>query len=110
MQKNQALDICRIHGLAINYDNCTFASKLSKQYRTTPKTTMLRRNWTLILNDSTTNELHIFDIPANTLSAEKLTAHDGDKFVCSFAYGDATYRELESDICFNQWHRQTIRY
>ena len=73
LPKNNQIEIATKPRCFISYKHqYTFASRNSSpstdEYWATPRASILNKDWTLILNDTIKNELHVFFIPEGTLN------------------------------------------
>lgn len=113
MTKSRALLLFRYEGVIFN-GNVTFASKnrTANNYWANPKFQMLKNDWYLILNDWTKRVLHLFLIPANTISAPDLTArNDADYLVdLQILFNDSNFCDSRSGYCFSKYLIKQLKY
>ena len=77
MRKSLAMKMFRERGKYID-KNITFSSKNRSTYNywANPDFSVLKEDWTLILNDWVNRKLYLFRIPAKTISAQELIARN----------------------------------
>ena len=77
MRKSLAMKMFRERGKYID-KNITFSSKnrTTYNYWANPDFSVLKEDWTLILNDWVNRKLYLFRIPAKTISANELIARN----------------------------------
>ena len=77
MRKSLAMKMFRERGKYID-KNITFSSKNRSTYNywANPDFSVLKEDWTLILNDWVNHKLYLFRIPAKTISANELIARN----------------------------------
>jgi len=113
--KNEALQILRRNGISC-YGNVTFSSlnKTTPSYWANPKFTYLERPWTLILNDWVRRKLYVFQIPANSISADELVSRgdlDNSHLIdIQIEYNNANFRERRSGYFFKKYLCSEIEY
>ncbi len=92
----------------------TFASlnKSAQNYWANPQINLLNKDWSLILNDFRKKELHLFYIPANTLTLNQLKVRsDKPKHIdLQISYYSNTFRDSRSGLNFLDYLVKTIKY
>lgn len=113
LKKSKAISILRQEGLNIE-GNVTFASKniASHNYWANPGFRCLDDDWFLILNDWERKELHLFFIPANSLSSINLEGRKDlpEKIDLQIMYNDSTFTDSRSGLSFALYQIKTSRY
>ena len=99
----------------INQDAvCTVAkiNKNQKNYWANPDIGYINLNWYLILNDSNKRELHLFYIPANSLSLTDVkTRKDKPQYInLEIDYSNSNFKCKVCKVEFKQWFFETIKY
>ena len=93
---------------------CTVAkiNKNQKNYWANPDTGYINLNWYLILNDSNKRELHLFYIPANSLSLSDVkTRKDKPQYIdLKIDYKNPNYKCKVCKVEFKQYFFKTIKY
>lgn len=112
MRKDLAITLFRRKGCKISND-VTFASKNSttNTYWANPNESFLKKNWTLILNDTIKKKLHLFYIPANTID-ESMVRYRLDKDVLDIQidFYDINFTDNRSGIKFIQYKVDELKY
>jgi len=113
MTPGKAKIICMNREVHLN-DNITFASlnKNEKTYWANPKIEFLGVNWSIILNDKKNRRLHIFNIPAGTISKNQVKVRNDQpgKMDMDILYDDKAFKDIKSGVEFVQWFAETIQY
>ncbi|MDR0326422.1 MAG: hypothetical protein LBI19_10075 [Oscillospiraceae bacterium] len=113
LSRTEAVMICKRNGVSI--DSKYTLSKRNKSnpfYWSNPSITCLSQDWYLLLNDHRNNELHVFKVPANSLSADKLRFRKDkpNTIDLNIRCDDNTFEDSRSKVCFATWHKKTIQY
>lgn len=116
-KKSDAINLCKKYIAdtdKMNSDNTTFASKNAtvETYWANPNIKLLNQDWWLLLNDTKNKKLHIFFIPANSISRNKvkLKADNSFKINLQIIYDDKMFTDGPSSINFYQWYKDTIPF
>ncbi|GHV03763.1 hypothetical protein AGMMS50229_03660 [Campylobacterota bacterium] len=108
-----AIELCRKNGFNL-YGEITFSSKnkSSDLYWANPNIEFLSNDWWLLLNDYKNNNLHIFDIPANSIRTIqiKTRADKPEQIDLQIKYRDDAFEDSRSGIRFVKWFIKTIPY
>ena len=114
INKNKAIKLCIASGISFSASSVTFASlnKARKAYWANPYVDLLQKNWWILLNDYKRNELHIFNIPASSISATQIVvrADKPNRIDMQIIYGDKSFKDDRSKIKFEEWFVKTIPY
>lgn len=111
--KSQAVALFSAQGVHFNR-NITYVSKnkTAFNYWANPFFTALDEDWYLILNDWINRELHLFFIPAKSITASELVARydKKDKVDLQICYNDPTFTDNRSKISFARYLVKDISY
>lgn len=108
-----AISICKENGINLSRGNITFASKNkgSNNYWANPSPDFIYENWWLILNDFKRKKLHVFNIPANTISIHQIIQRNDNGLIdLQIKYNDDSFKDNRSQIQFKRWFVKTIAY
>lgn len=110
--KQRAYDYLTSLGINIHTNmNIGKTNKANNKYWVNPEFTCLNSDWSLVLNDTVNKELHIFQIPAGSISSSDLVSRaDNNKIDLQIRYADPCYEDTRSKYCFSQWYYKTIQY
>lgn len=114
ISKYVAIQIFRTNGFSIS-GNVTFASENnsdSRKFWANPKLDLLEHDWWLILNDIDKRELHLFFIPAKSISNKDVCVRAGkpDLIDIQINYNDYSFEDSRSKIIFKKWFKKSIKY
>jgi hypothetical protein len=112
MNKGLAINLLSRKGCKITND-ITFASKNStaNTYWANPNESYIKKNWTLILNDTIKKTLHLFYIPANSIKGSLVRYRlDKDVLDIQIDYYDINFTDTRSGIRFNQYKICELQY
>lgn len=108
-----AIKICKENGINLSRGNITFASKNkgSNNYWANPSPDFIYENWWIILNDFKRKKLHVFNIPANTISIHQIIQRNDNGLIdLQIKYNDDSFQDNRSLIQFKRWFVKTIAY
>ena len=113
MTKNKAINLLRNDGAVFN-GNVTFSSKNNgaNTYWANPNFNALESNWYLILNDTVCRKIHLFAIPAKSISADRLVCR-GDLphlIDLQIMYDDISYTDTRSKMSFAKYMVKSLDY
>ena len=117
--RNIAKNLCIKQGYNITKPfNLASLNQTSNFYWANPNPEYLRENWWLILNDNKKHELHIFYIPANSLTkgiygqeiSGKIGIRDNELLDIQIEYGDTSFEIKNGNVKLKQFYRGTITY
>jgi len=112
-EKVKAIRLCKENGLNLN-EIINFASQnnTTNKYWINPNINRLSQSWWLLLRDSNKNKLHVFNIPANSISKDhiKFRSDFDDKIDLQIIYDDKSFEDSRSGIKFVKWFIKTISY
>ena len=113
--KQQAINLCYKNNInVIGGDRQTTFASLNASanvYWAEPNIESLNNFWTLILNDFRNKQLHVFQIPANTINEIKFyKRNDTNKYQMLIKYRDINYTETKSNFKFLPYFIKTIYY
>ncbi|MCL2362578.1 MAG: hypothetical protein FWC73_12300 [Defluviitaleaceae bacterium] len=109
MNRKSAKALCIENGIEIggNY-NMASRNKSARVYWANPRTTCLLEDWWLILYDDLNGEMHVFKVPANSISANDVKKrsdnHRSNHIRIEIRYNDNSFEDTESKIKFATWH------
>ena len=113
MTKSKAVNIFRKEGFDFT-GITTFASKNKSAYNywANPDVTVLSNNWNIILNDWINQEIHLFNIPANTINPNSVVyrADKVNQIDLQIMYDDRTFTDMRSKISFEQYWVKSYKY
>lgn len=111
--KSKAIQLFRKVGYLIS-NPITFASKNSSisTYWANPEKDYLRKDWSLILNDSIDQELHLFMIPRNSISESslKMRTDRPTKINMEIIFHDPSFTDSKSGLSFLPYYVATLTY
>lgn len=116
MNKATAHQLCLDLGIQIDDANYTFASQnthpLAQAYWANPSAERLAHNWWLILNDRDQEKLHVFCVPAHSLSIGQFSVRqDNGLLNISIGYGDSQFTDRRGErVSFRPYLVRTIPY
>lgn len=114
MSKSEAITCFRTNGFSV-YGNITFSSEndsYGRKYWANPKVEFLNYDWWLILNDIDKREIHLFFIPANSLSYKDIYPRSDKPGLIDLQinYNDYSFEDSRSKVCFKKWFKKTLKY
>lgn len=114
MSKSEAISCFRSNGFSVN-GNITFSSEndsYGRKFWANPKADFLKYDWWLILNDIDKREIHLFFIPANSLSYRDIYPRSDkpDLIDLQINYNDYSFEDSRSKICFKKWLKKSLKY
>jgi len=113
MTKNKAIGLFKREGFELG-GTITFASKNSSAYNywANPDFMVLEKQWNIILNDWINQEIHLFIIPANSISAYSLVcrADKKNQIDLQIAYEDKSFTDNRSKISFAKYLVKSLKY
>lgn len=116
-ERNEAIEICRqiCRQKGINIpEKITYAAKNSNcnRYWANPNISLLQADWSLILDDWENKELHVFYIPANSLtnSMVRVRADKQELIDLQILYNNPNFKDTRSGICFAKYRIETQPY
>ena len=113
ISKEEAIQLCMENGLDLSKP-VTFASKnkSTDSYWANPYFDFLSRNWWILLNDTKKYELHVFYIPANSISKDQMEARTDklEQIQMNIIYEDVFFEDKHSGIKFAKWLVKTVSY
>jgi hypothetical protein len=113
LKSAKAKKLCKVNGVTLN-GKITFASlnTASPVYWANPNVKFLKHDWWLLLNDYKHCELHIFNIPANSIKSDqlKVRADSPSKIDLQIKYEDDLFEDSRSHIQFVKWYKKAISY
>ena len=114
MSKSEAISCFRSNGFSV-YGNITFSSEndsYGRKFWANPKIDFLENDWWLILNDIDKREIHLFFIPANSLSYRDIYPRSDkpDLIDLQINYNDYSFEDSRSKVCFKKWFKKTLKY
>ena len=114
MTKSAAISLFGCNGFSV-IGNITFASEnasYGRKFWANPKIEFLKQDWWLILNDIDKQEIHLFFIPANSLSNRDICPRSDkpDRIDLQINYNDYNFEDSRSKICFKEYFKKTIKY
>ncbi len=114
ISKPEAISLFRSNGFDI-YGNITFSSEnnsYGRKYWANPKVDLLKYDWWLILNDIDKKEIHLFFIPANSLSSRDVYIRSDKPNLIDLQinYNDYSFEDSRSKVCFKKWFKKTLKY
>lgn len=96
------------------YPSVTFASKNRSAYNywANPNFDLLKKNWSLILNDNIEHRLYLFSIPAGSINESDLRprADIPDLVDLQICYRDKTFMDNRSGFSFLPYLTAELRY
>ena len=113
MTKSKATNLFLSEGITLK-GITTFSSKNKSAYTywANPEFKVLETQWNLILNDWAKRELHLFSIPANSISTHSMVCRNDKEYQIDIQimYDDKTFTDNRSKISFSKFHIKTIKY
>lgn len=113
MTKGRAIRLILNEGYHIA-SNVTFASKNrgSYNYWANPETSLLKSDWSLILNDWISKKLYLFTIPANSIKLFELTTRSDKQYLIDLQimYEDETFTDNRSGYSFVKFKTGEFSY
>ncbi|MCL2051198.1 MAG: type I restriction enzyme HsdR N-terminal domain-containing protein [Lachnospiraceae bacterium] len=113
ISKREAVSLCTANGINIGRSP-TFASlnKNGATYWANPSISLLANDWWLLLNDKKKKEVHIFLIPANSITKNQIVLRPDLPNLIDFQikYGNNCFECQRSKIKFASWLVKTIPY
>lgn len=114
MSKSEAISCFRSNGFSV-HGNITFSSEndsYGRKFWANPKADFLKSDWWLILNDIDKREIHLFFVPANSLSYGDIYPRSDkpDLIDLQINYNDYSFEDSRSKICFKKWFKKTLKY
>jgi len=113
LNRTEAVIICKSNGVDVT-DNYTLAkrNKTGMHYWANPSIDYLTQDWCLLLNDFQKRELHIFKIPANSLSVSQIVIRkDKPRLIdLQILCDDNSFEDARSKISFAPWFIKMIKY
>lgn len=109
MSKSDAIQIFRTNGFPI-MGNVNFASenKNGRKFWANPKIELLNYDWWLILDDIDKREIHLFFIPAKSISENDICIRSDKTNLIDIQinYNDYSFEDSRSKIVFKQWFKK----
>ena len=113
LTKTDAEIVCKKNGVLI-FGNCRFANrnKTGNVYWVNPPINYLAKDWFLLLNDHRKKQLHVFKVPANSISASKVKLRNDKPHQIDLQIycDDKSFEDSRSKIEFANWLIKTIEY
>ena len=113
MTKGRAIRLILHEGYHIA-PNVTFASKNRGAYNywANPETSLLKSDWSLILNDWISKKLYLFTIPANSIKLSELTTRTDKQYLIDLQimYEDETFTDNRSGYSFAKFLTKKFNY
>lgn len=114
ISKAKAISCFERNGFQL-FGNITFSSEnnsYGRKFWANPKIDLLKDDWWLILNDIDKREIHLFFIPANSLSYKDICTRSDkpDLIDLQINYNDYTFEDSRSKVCFKEWLKKTLKY
>ena len=116
LEKSEAIKLCIDNGINILGKKTTFASLNSngKTYWANPNKSLLTDDWWILLSDHKKKEVHVFNIPANSITENQIKFRkNGQKagvIEMEIKYDDISFKDSKSKIKFSGWLVKTISY
>jgi hypothetical protein len=109
--KNDAKIRCESNGITVD-GKYTFSTwnKNTSGFWANPPIDYLTTDWWLLLSDNAKRELHVFKIPANSLSLSQMKTRNTGKIDMTIFYEDNTFKDVRSKVEFANWLVKTIKY
>ncbi len=114
MTKSTAIRLFQNCGFSV-FGNITFSSEnnsYGRKFWANPQIYFLNNDWWLILNDIDKREIHLFFIPAKTLSYRDVCPRSdkSDLIDLQINYNDYSFEDSRSKICFKKWFKKSLKY
>ena len=112
LEKSEAIKLCADNGINVSSKKSTFASLNStgKTYWANPNKSLLTDVWWILLSDHKKKEIHIFNIPANSITESQMKFRNTGLIDMDIKYDDMSFEDLKSKIKFSKWLMKTISY
>ena len=112
LSKQDIYYICKKNDIIIDISNLTLAGRSGNYYPANDNFKYLDKDWWIALDDREQKNLHIFHVPASSISRNKMITRS-DKPNCFLLYiywNNPYFADCKSRIEFKQWHVKTISY
>lgn len=113
LKRPEVIKICETNGVVIK-GNFTLAkrNKSGKYYWANPSASYLVQDWWVLLNDDVERQLHIFCVPANSISADEMWLRkDRPNFIdMQIVYGKESFQDSRSGVEFAKWRIKSLKY
>lgn len=114
MTKSIAIELFKKCDFSVS-GNITFSSEnnsYGRKFWANPKLDFLKNDWWLILNDIGNREIHLFFIPANSLSYRDiyLRSDKTNLIDLQINYNDYNFEDSRSKVHFRKWLKKTLKY
>ena len=112
LSKQDICSICKKNDIIIDISNLTLAGRSGNYYPANVNFKYLNKDWWIALDDREQKMLHIFHVPASSISRNKMITRS-DKPNCFLFYiywNNPSFMDSKSRIEFKQWHKKTISY
>ena len=115
LKRPEAVKICETNGIDIG-SNFTLAKshKSRKHYWANPSASYLLQEWWVLLNDDIKRELHVFCVPANSISANEMWIRRDktrpNSIDMRIRYENESFQDIRSKINFSKWLVKSIKY
>ena len=112
IEKSEAIKLCTDNGVNVSGKQSTFASLNStgKTYWANPNKNLLANDWWILLSDHKKKEIHVFTIPANSITESQVKFRNTGLIDMDIKYDDISFEDLRSKIKFSEWLVKTISY
>ena len=111
MPRDKAKQLCKTSGICLN-KNLTISTTNSatKKYWANPQVDNLSQDWWLLLNDDNKKLLHVFFIPANSVSGNQFKFKNENLIDLQINYDDKSFEDSRSGVKFEKWLIKSISY
>ncbi|MCL2593886.1 MAG: type I restriction enzyme HsdR N-terminal domain-containing protein [Defluviitaleaceae bacterium] len=112
LDKPEAIKLCTDNGINILNKKSTFASLNSngKTYWANPNKNLLNDDWWILLSDHKRKNIHIFMVPASSISESQMKFRNNGLIEMDIMYDDKSFEDLKSKIKFSTWLLKTVSY
>lgn len=111
LEKHEIIDICRKNGILIHHEFTK--SKLNAgapKYWANPNKKFLKQTWWLVLVNTDERELHVFEIPGESIQEKQMKYKNKDLIDLQIYSDRHGFIDSRSGISFLKWHIKTIVY
>lgn len=111
LEKHEIIDICRKNGILIEHKFTKAKLNASPpKYWANPNKKFLKQTWWLVLVNTDERNLHIFEIPGNSIQAEQMKYKTKDLIDLQIYSDRDGFIDSRSGIYFLKWLVKTIAY
>jgi hypothetical protein len=111
LSKSEAIELCKKSGLNVN-GVITFSSEnsSSRKFWANPSKKYLSYNWWLILNDISKKQLHVFNIPSNSINENQINLRSDKPDLIDFQIivENNVFIDSRSKLNLNKWYLKSI--